>query len=63
MATCVVGRVRDCVRCSLTKAMLQLEKLSHCEFCASGREFALSPLWGFLLSPEKPGLFLRFVKE
>ena len=20
-------------------------------------------LWGFLLSPEKPGLFLRFVKE
>ena len=28
MAACVVGRVRDCVRCSLTKSMLPLEKLN-----------------------------------
>ena len=25
MAACVVGRMRDCVRCSSTKVMLQLE--------------------------------------
>ena len=24
MAACVIGRARDCVRCSLTKDMLQL---------------------------------------
>ena len=37
----VVGRARDCVRRSLAKAMLPLEKnelWSHCEFCASGGE-------------------------
>ena len=28
MATCVVGRVKDCIRCSLTKDMLQLEELT-----------------------------------
>ena len=28
MAACVVGRVRDCVRCSLAKAMLPLEELN-----------------------------------
>ena len=28
MAACVVGHVRDCVRCSLTKDMLQLEGLN-----------------------------------
>ena len=35
MAACVVGHVRDCVRCSLMKAMLQLEELNfgcHREF-------------------------------
>ena len=47
MAACVVGRARDCVRCSLAKAMLPLEEMNfgcHREFCASGGEFALSPL-------------------
>ena len=41
MAACVVGRARDCVRCSLAKAMLQLEEnelWSHRSFCASGGE-------------------------
>ena len=28
MAACVVERARDCVRCSLTKDMLQLEELN-----------------------------------
>ena len=28
MAACVVGRVRDCVCCSSTKAMLPLEELN-----------------------------------
>ncbi len=28
MAARVVGRARDCVRCSLTKAMLQLEEMN-----------------------------------
>ena len=28
MAACVVGRVRDCVRCSLAKAILPLEELN-----------------------------------
>ena len=28
MATCVVGRARDCVRRSLAKAMLPLEELN-----------------------------------
>ena len=28
MAACVVGRARDCVRCSLAKTMLQLEELN-----------------------------------
>ena len=40
MAACVVGRARDCVRCSLAKAMLQLEEnelWSHRGFCASGK--------------------------
>ena len=35
MAACVVGRVRDCVRCSSTKDMLQLEEFNfgwHREF-------------------------------
>ena len=35
MAACVVGRVRDCVRCILTKDMLQLSELNfgcHREF-------------------------------
>ena len=39
MAARVVGRARDCVRCSLTKAMLPLEELnfgSHREFRVSG---------------------------
>ena len=39
MAVCVIGRTRDCVRCSLTKAMLQLEELNfgcHREFRVSG---------------------------
>ena len=39
MAACVVGRVRDCVRCSSAKAMLPLEEMNfgcHREFCVSG---------------------------
>ena len=39
MAACVVGRARDCVRCSLAKAMLPLEEMNfgcHCEFRVSG---------------------------
>ena len=35
----IVGRARDCVRCSLAKAISQLEEnelWSHREFCASG---------------------------
>ena len=28
MAACVVGRARDCVRCSLAKAILQLEEMN-----------------------------------
>ena len=28
MAACVIGRVRDCVHCSSTKDMLQLEELN-----------------------------------
>ena len=39
MAVCVVGRARDCARCSLTKAMLPLEELNfgcHREFRVSG---------------------------
>ena len=47
MAAYVVGRARDCVRRRLAKAMLPLEEYelgSHREFCASGGEFALSPL-------------------
>ena len=43
----IVGLAKDCVRCSLAKAMLQLEEnelWSHREFCASGGECALSPL-------------------
>ena len=41
MAACIVGRVRDCVRCSLAKAMLPLEELNFrvtVYFCASGGE-------------------------
>ena len=37
----IVGRARDCVHCSLAKAMLQLEEnelWSDREFCASGGE-------------------------
>ena len=36
----VIGRARDCVRCSLSKVMLQLEEnelWSHRGFCASGK--------------------------
>ena len=39
MAACVVGRARDCVRCSLTKDMLQFEEMNfgcHGEFRVSG---------------------------
>ena len=41
MAACVVGRVRDCVRRSLAKAMLPLEELNfgcYREFRVSGGE-------------------------
>ena len=37
----IVGRARDCVRCSLVKAMSAVggnELWSHREFCASGGE-------------------------
>ena len=39
MEACVVGRARDCVPCSLAKAMLSLEELNfgcHREFRVSG---------------------------
>ena len=48
MAACVVRLARDCVRCSLAKAMLQLEEnelCSHREFlCVWWRGVSWSPL-------------------